>query len=640
MSRFRKQLLGLMTAVGLLIPAPALADRVETEIEGVSEQMLTNVRSYLSLYRARNLENLSVWRIRAMSLDAEEEVGKALRPFGYYAPRVRVRLDDPDSDGEPFRARVSIEPGDPVRISELDIRIRGDGASDSAFRRWENNWPLQPGERLEQSEYTEYMQEIERIATRRGYFNARFATRRLEVDPERLEAVVRLEYDTGPRFRLGEISVPDDDFRDSVMDRLVIVEPGEPYSAEDINRQREAVVRSGYFDRVVIEENRRNDDARVDLVFDLEPRLPSTYQATIGYGTDTGPRIQLGMIRHYLSSRGDRLDTAFGVQERNSEFILRADYRHPRGQTPGEFLATDGLAKRERDSFRFNDENRLEPVFDGITGTRLQGQLSFGRIREREVLRERYRPLQERIFVSWLSESFDAFREASFSEEQAALIEANPDLIPFLDTRKDVLSLGAEWNLVNVSGSGFFTSGEHYQFRLRGAHESVGSDVGFAQAYLGARFHWLLDDRHKLLFRGELGYTEADVDELTVTLDDRELDMSITTLPELYRFKTGGDRTVRGYGFERLSTNRNGGNHLMVGSAEYEYRMGEEWSLAAFFDVGNAFNDFNQPRLKRGVGVGFRWYTMIGPVQLDLARALDDSGQPWRLHFTIGTTLL
>jgi translocation and assembly module TamA len=116
--------------------------------------------------------------------------------------------------------------------------------------------------------------------------------------------------------------------------------------------------------------------------------------------------------------------------------------------------------------------------------------------------------------------------------------------------------------------------------------------------------------------------------------------LTLTELPERFRFKTGGDRTVRGYGYEELSTNRNGANHLLVGSVEYEYRVGENWSLAAFADIGNAFNDFSQRKLKRGVGVGFRWYTMIGPLRVDFAQALDEVDDPWRLHFTIGTQLL
>jgi translocation and assembly module TamA len=44
--------------------------------------------------------------------------------------------------------------------------------------------------------------------------------------------------------------------------------------------------------------------------------------------------------------------------------------------------------------------------------------------------------------------------------------------------------------------------------------------------------------------------------------------------------------------------------------------------------------------LKKGAGLGVRWYSIAGAMRLDFARALDEPGNPWRIHFTIGTPLL
>jgi translocation and assembly module TamA len=38
--------------------------------------------------------------------------------------------------------------------------------------------------------------------------------------------------------------------------------------------------------------------------------------------------------------------------------------------------------------------------------------------------------------------------------------------------------------------------------------------------------------------------------------------------------------------------------------------------------------------------VGLRWYSIVGAIRLDVAQALDFTGEPWRIHFTIGTPLL
>jgi translocation and assembly module TamA len=66
----------------------------------------------------------------------------------------------------------------------------------------------------------------------------------------------------------------------------------------------------------------------------------------------------------------------------------------------------------------------------------------------------------------------------------------------------------------------------------------------------------------------------------------------------------------------------------------------ENWSAALFIDIGNAFNSWSDPELKKGVGLGVRWYSIAGPIRVDVAQASDLADKPWRIHFTIGTPLL
>ena len=61
---------------------------------------------------------------------------------------------------------------------------------------------------------------------------------------------------------------------------------------------------------------------------------------------------------------------------------------------------------------------------------------------------------------------------------------------------------------------------------------------------------------------------------------------------------------------------------------------------AAFIDVGNAFNEWHEENLKKGAGVGLRWYSIAGPISLDVAQALSYDGHPWSINFSIGTPLL
>jgi translocation and assembly module TamA len=171
-------------------------------------------------------------------------------------------------------------------------------------------------------------------------------------------------------------------------------------------------------------------------------------------------------------------------------------------------------------------------------------------------------------------------------------------------------------------------------------NDAFGSDVEFTQLYVSSNRSFLLGDRWKFIARAEIGYTDAITDEFKIDLGIGELELSRTRLPNLYRFKAGGSNSVRGYGFEELSNNDIGSNHIITASAEFEFKVLENWSAAAFVDVGNAFNDWSKPELKTGIGVGVRWYSIAGPIRIDIAQAQDFTDKPWRLHFTIGVPFL
>ena len=634
----------LLVAVLFCFASPAQAERVVTTLTGVEGELRQNVRAHVSLFQAESLDNLSTWRLRQLADRARDEARAALRPFGYYSPRILVRLEPPDQPDQPWRALIDIDPGEPVRFSSVDIALHGSGAGHSAFQTWRSTQPIQVGAIVNHPTWDQSIRDLERACQQYGFFDCHFTQRGITVDPARGAATATLHLDTGPRYHFGRTQPEDGPFTPKLMSRLNILSPGQPYTEAEITRQRQVLATAGLFERFVIEEKHDPDRHLVHLDYELFARSRDSYRATVGLGTDTGTRLQLGWQRHYLSARGNRLDTGFGIQERNEEYILRSEYFHPRGDDPDEFWTAGITLRREQDSFRFNDENQREPVFESFAGPREQAEFRAGRLDQRRFqtpqIARHINQLEERIFMAVLNESFDALRPSAFTEENSALLEANPELAANLKTSGQTIALGASWRLPEIGGRGFYTEGTVINAHIMGASTTLGSDTSFLQAYIGGRWHHLLSDRHKVLLSAEIGYTETTTTTLDLRLDGQTLGLSISELPERYRFKTGGDRTVRGYGFETLSTNRNGGNHLLTFSAEYEYRIGDSWSLAAFYDIGNAFNDWDTRKLKRGVGVGFRWYTLIGPIQVDVAQALDDIDRPWRLHFTLGTRLL
>src|SRR5699024_11497301 len=121
------QLARLLLIVLVLAAGPAWAATVTTRIDGVDGEMLANVRASLSLVRAQDFDDVSSLRLRQMADDARDEIRQALRPFGYYSPQVRVRLERPDQMNSPLQASISIRTGEPVNINNLVLLLDTNG---------------------------------------------------------------------------------------------------------------------------------------------------------------------------------------------------------------------------------------------------------------------------------------------------------------------------------------------------------------------------------------------------------------------------------------------------------------------------------------------------------------------------------
>ena len=130
-----------------------------------------------------------------------------------------------------------------------------------------------------------------------------------------------------------------------------------------------------------------------------------------------------------------------------------------------------------------------------------------------------------------------------------------------------------------------------------------------------------------MLVRGQVGLTA-----------EREF----AELPASVRFFAGGDNSVRGYDFEALGPadavgNVIGGSSLATGSFEFEQPLHGRWSLAFFVDSGNAFEG-SRIDAQTGAGIGGRWQSPLGPIRIDLAKALDGERE-WRVHVSLGPDL-
>jgi len=624
----------------LTCTAAATADELRYAVDGIDDPLKANVLSHVDTFQLGRPARLSENEYVETIATAEKRARAALRPYGYYNPAVKGSIRK-GRDGA-LLLTLGIRIGLPVVIESARIEIIGDGTRSGKLQEWHNNWPLNSGSVLNQVTWEEQKGLALEIARTRGFLGAAFSRHSLELDLERNVATLDLELDTGPQFVFGDINFGKHVLKPGILESIPRFERGEAYSTRLLDEFRLDLWKTGYFSSVDVIEIEQSESVPpvVNLRVDLETLHKNIYQGSLGVGSDTGVRLQTLWTRNPMSRNGDRLDLGFGWQQADDEFSIRGNYRLPRRSRNREYWTLELFQRFENVDLEIKRQPEDEDFINIANGDIKEFNLRAGRLK----IRNRKSGSQQ-LFVTPFVQYLNSSREFT------PLIPFPPSPTDsgngrFLVGTDNALSIGIDADLVAVQGRAWETQGRHDRLWVFAGDNSIAESHEFAQIYISTRRVYRKGQRWKFLLRGELGFSSAEVDSLVLELPDEPdepdepVELSITRLPNFYRFKAGGSLSVRGYGFEELSNNDIGSNNIVTASAEVEFRVLERWSAAAFFDIGNAFNDWDQPELRKGVGVGVRWYSIAGPIRVDVAKALDVEGKPWRLHFTIGTPLL
>jgi len=622
----------------VLASSSAYAENIDYAVSGVDEPMLTNVRDHVTAFRIGSSARVNARLRRKLTEDTIIAAKAAMRPYGYFNPVVDVEMNLMEAGK--WLITVDINAGVPVLVKDLQLELKGPGSGLESLKEWYANFPLAQGQILNQQVWDQAKVDAVDLLEVSGYLQSSFSRHEIRVDPVANAAQLELILETGPQAVMGKVTFNQDIVSDSVLTSLRRFKEGDAYHTFLLEKLRLDLWRSGFFEDIEVVERRdlTANPPRVDFEVILKPRKKNSYQGTIGYGTDTLARLQFFYGRHLLSRRGDSFDVGIGWQQKDNQFSILSNYRLPRKTENKQFwIASLGL-QTEKQQFKVSEDGSINNRVDVARGTVTDYWLRLGKTRVRN-MRRGFEQLFETVYVQYLNERRD-FQPTDILDP---LTQDIPVFDPFYDLLKNTsnsLAIGLDWDWPEIRGSGFQTIGHHEQARAFTSNEAWGSDLDYSQAYLSSRWNFLATDRLKILLRAEAGYSDADGTSVLVPTDGPGINIAVTELPNLYRFKAGGNNSVRGYAFESLDNNGLGSNNIFTASAEAEFHFMENWSIAAFVDVGNAFDDWSNPELKMGTGFGIRWYSVIGALRLDLAKGWALEGNPWRIHLSIGTNLL
>ena len=567
----------LLALVPLLALAGPAAAGVKVTVRGVDGPERENIEARLSLLAYANEDGEDEAEVRRLHRRAEDDIRGALEAFGYYNPQVRGRLS---GSGTSWSAVYEVDKGEPTRLGTVRVEVTGEGREFPALAGAVAGSALRAGTREQHAVYEATKAALARAAYDNGFLDARFTAHELRVDPAQRRADVELVLDSGPRYYFGEVAVEQEGLDPEFVRRYVAIRPGEVFEPARLLEAQFSLSDLGYFASVDVQPHReRAVDRRVPVTILTTPRPPRRYEVGPGYGTDTGARLSLGAEFRRLTDTGHRLRTDLRWSEFKSS--VGAGYRIPLGTRAGENL---GFHANYTDEVTGDGYSRRYDL--ATTLSRTPGDW------------------QRQLYLKYIYEQQD--------QPDTGLTLSKLLLPGFALSRgefDDAIYARLGWSL--------FAD-------VHGGHDTLLSDVSFAQGRLLLRGALPLGPRARLLLRTELG--------ASLVADFQEL-------PASQRFFAGGDQSVRGYSYQSLGPTDVdgaviGGKYLSTYSIEAEVRVWGNWGAAVFADAGGADDDPSPP-LSRGVGAGVRYRAPVGTLQFDLAHPLDGDERGVRPHIGI-----
>jgi translocation and assembly module TamA len=379
---------------------------------------------------------------------------------------------------------------------------------------------------------------------------------------------------------------------------------GEPFDLTQVLRTQFALDDSLYFSTVEVVPGEADKQTHiVPMTLRAEPNRRHRYSVGAGYGTDTQERGRLTWEDRRVNNSGHRFTVE--LEAAAVAQTLTGRYSIPIGDPALEKLGFE-LSAEQRELADLDTENfDFEPSI-----TKVRGRWQW----------------------VW-------FVTATHATTKSAV-----------ETTRDTLLIPGV-NLASIPqgylGEALFSRA--FFAELRGSHNIFGSDSDFLQLRVQSERVFDISRKWHLLLRGEVGAS---------------LVSRFSQLPGSVRFFAGGDRSVRGFGFNDLSpvdyvpvkdingqvvidpvtgkpvleAVKVGGKDLLTGTVEIIRDLPRNLGIAVFADAGNAFDRFGDP-LEYSAGLGIRWRLPVVTMGIDIAQPLSEPGASPRLHINFSPKL-
>ena len=554
---------------------------------------------HMELQRFRKLPDLQASELSRLLGAADANARDLLGTLGYFSPTLTIEMTDvQDAEKPPHAITVTVEPGPQTKVTEANIAFTGPSADSPDFTRRkariQREWSMQPGQPFTQSGWDSAKSQGLRQLQATRYPTASIANSRAEIDADASEAKLAVTYAAGPPYRFGAMRVQGSTRYDPDGARRIARLPvGADYSEAQLLDAQQRLASSGYYDAVFLTIDTQDgvDPQAAPVIAQVRDAPLQKVVFGVGLSTDSGPRLSVDHIHNRMPVIGWRAVSKLSVDRKNK--LASTEWTDLPGEDGWRWFTGAQLQRETTGSYEVNS-------------TQLRG----GRNKSTDHIDRSYYlqydtaksqgteppPSSAAVSVNygWTGRYFNnntaPTRGYGIAAEVGVGTTMRPERDPFVRTR-------LRWQAFIPTGR--VDMGEGVRRSSRVALRAEGGAV--------------------------------------VARDSAEI-------PANLLFLTGGDTTVRGYGYRKLGARTSndtlyGGRYLAVASAEWQRPITlrgnrTDFESAVFIDAGAVADKVGDLEPRLGVGAGLRWASPVGPLQADVAYGA--KSKEVRLHLRLG----
>jgi translocation and assembly module TamA len=591
----------------------------------------TLIQSNLSLIRWRDADGrrgrIDADQLRRLFDQGKDEIARLVATEGYYAPTITADLQQVDDH---WVAHYRIAPNTTTTVESIDLQFIGPiqqappGEPPDLFE-LRGNWTLAVGNVFRQDEWETNKRRLLQGLLIKTYPFATLTRSEAKVDVRTSKAALTVVIASGPAVRFGPLQVTGlTRYPPETVRNLNPVELGELYTQQKVFDFQQKLANSGYFSRV---------EVSIDAVADpgSDPRSPFVApKAKDGETPIVAPAQDATAPTQPVAPpsplpREVTLPMRVLVEENKSKTVsVGVGYTTnsgPRATFLYNIIDFLGGAKQLRTNLSFDRLNQTVGT-DLVFPTTADGNRDSisSALTRTDVQQEVTRSGTVSAKRAWGPETDERFNSVDYIHEQKDISEVPQALAETLGVTHGLTLRRTDSLLAPTTG---------YLLNAQvGAGVRVNTGQPFARVYgKGIRYQPIGSD-NTLVVRLEAGAIAG---------------KDTTTIPSTLLFRAGGDGSVRGYGYQSLGVRQAdaivGGRYIATGSIEVIHWLGPaypQWGVAGFVDAGNAGNVFADLSPDVGYGVGARWRSPVGTLDLDVAHGIQNGTT--RIHFSLGVT--